>query len=163
MGARTITSQHRGVALLVAVIFTSVMLAFGILVGSLGYKQSVLARSGRDSFYAFYAADAALECLLFADQRDAENDAFMLPGPHTFYCGGTQYTINMSGPDAAGMLTGSVYDIAVGGKYCAKVDVHKPATGIGKTWLFAEGYSTDCGVVGNMTGQFSIRGMKAVY
>jgi hypothetical protein len=159
MGTRTITSQHKGVALLVAVIFTSVMLAFGILVGSLGYKQSVLARSSRDSHYAFYAADAALECLLYADQRE---DAFITADAYTFYCGGRPYTLSMA-EVTPGVLTGSVGNISVGGKYCAKVDVQKPTDGIGKTWLFAEGYSTACVSGGSMTGQFSIRGLKAVY
>ncbi len=47
----------------------SVMLAFGLALGSLSYKQQVLASSAVESQYAFYAADAGLECGLYADQQ----------------------------------------------------------------------------------------------
>src|SRR3989344_5641097 len=58
----------RGFALLVAVIFMSVMLSFGLSLGSLAYKQTVLTASAIESQYAFYVADSALECALLADK-----------------------------------------------------------------------------------------------
>src|SRR5450759_3445707 len=64
-----IKTENRGFALLIAVIFMSVMLSFGLALGSLGYKQQVLASGAIESQYAFYAADAALECALYADQQ----------------------------------------------------------------------------------------------
>ena len=51
---------QRGFALLIAIIFMSVMLSFGLALGSLAYKQQVLASSAIQSQYAFYAADSAL-------------------------------------------------------------------------------------------------------
>lgn len=148
--------QNRGVALLIAVIFTAVMLAFGILISSLGYKQIVLARSARDSQYAFYAADAALECLLYEDQRQ---NKFAAAGSYTLTCGGSSFTISMAG---TGVLKGESSPIAIGGRYCARVYVQKPEDGIGKTWLFSEGYSVSCALVGSAT-QYSVRGLKAAY
>ena len=61
--------KKKGIALLVTVIFMSVMLAFGVTLASLAYKQSVLASTAAQSQTAFFAADAALECALYADQR----------------------------------------------------------------------------------------------
>ena len=61
--------KKKGIALLVTVIFMSVMLAFGVTLASLAYKQSVLASTASLSQVAFFAADAALECALYADQR----------------------------------------------------------------------------------------------
>ena len=64
-----ITQPQRGFALLVAVVFMSVMLSFGLALGSLSYKQQVLAGASVQSQYAFYAADAGLECALYEDQK----------------------------------------------------------------------------------------------
>src|SRR3989344_813921 len=59
----------RGIALLVTVIFMSAMLAFGLALSSLAYKQSVLASTAIQSQVAFFAADGALEGTLYADQQ----------------------------------------------------------------------------------------------
>ena len=67
--SRKDATVSRGFALLVAIIFMSVMLTFGLALGALGYKQKVLASSSLGSQYAFYVADAALECILQADQQ----------------------------------------------------------------------------------------------
>ena len=64
-----IIRTNRGFALLIAVIFMSVMLAFGVALGSLAYKQQVLASSAVESQFAFYAADAGLECALYYDYQ----------------------------------------------------------------------------------------------
>lgn len=59
---------NKGYALLIAVIFMSVLLALGLSLTSLGYKQSLLSSTGTESQYAFYAADSVLECALSIDQ-----------------------------------------------------------------------------------------------
>jgi Tfp pilus assembly protein PilX len=163
MAARTMKkASHRGVALLVSVIFTAVMLSFAFLITSLAYKQTILARTARDSAYAFYAADAALECLLRFDQRDPENDAFTKVESYPISCGGSTAVVAMSG--STNVLTGSSNYFSVGnGKYCAVVHVQKPADGIGKTWLFADGYSDTCAAIGRNGAQFAVRGLKAAY
>src|SRR3989344_4131769 len=68
--------SSRGFALLIAVIFVSVVLALGLSLGSLGYKQQILASGGIQSQYAFYAADAALECALRDAQKSPIDDPF---------------------------------------------------------------------------------------
>ena len=51
-----ITNKKRGIALLVTLIFMSVMLAFGLTLASLAYKQAVLASNATKSQQAFFAA-----------------------------------------------------------------------------------------------------------
>src|SRR3990167_3135616 len=69
MALKKTQRAEAGFTLLIAVIFMSVMLAFGLALGSLSYKQQVLASDAIQSQYAFYVADAALECALYADQQ----------------------------------------------------------------------------------------------
>jgi Tfp pilus assembly protein PilX len=61
--------KPRGFTLLVSVIFSTVVLSVGLALADVAYKQVILASNARQSEYAFYAADAALECALYADQK----------------------------------------------------------------------------------------------
>jgi hypothetical protein len=69
-----ISNTKRGFVLLVAVIFMSVMLSFGLALSSLSYKQQVLTSSAIESQYAFYAGDSGLECALYSDQKSNNFD-----------------------------------------------------------------------------------------
>ncbi len=60
---------HRGFTLLIAVVLTSVLLAVGIALLDIAYKQVILSTTAKQSQYAFYAADSAMECALYADQQ----------------------------------------------------------------------------------------------
>ena len=62
-------TTHRGFALLISVILTSVVLALGIALLDIAYKQVLLSSSAKNSQYAFYNADSALECALYYDQK----------------------------------------------------------------------------------------------
>lgn len=164
-----IKDTRRGFALLIAVIFMSVMLSFGLTLGALAYKQQVLASSSLESQYAFYAADAALECALYTDQS----------------LNGFIYTNNLSAPapafscdNASALSVPGVSPIVLShtasewvlsyrfsldsGARCADVRVYKPATGT--TYLFAQGYDVSCSTVESPNGaRFSSRGLKAQY
>lgn len=59
----------RGVTLLVAVILSSVVLSVAISLLDVAYKQQLLASTAKQSQYAFYSADSAMECALYADQK----------------------------------------------------------------------------------------------
>lgn len=64
-----INDTQRGFALLIAVILTSVVLALGEALLDVAYKQVLLSSSAKNSQYAFYNADSALECALYWDQK----------------------------------------------------------------------------------------------
>lgn len=61
--------SHKGFTLLIAVVLASVALSIGLALLDIAYKQVVLASSAKQSQAAFYAADSALECVLYWDQQ----------------------------------------------------------------------------------------------
>ena len=159
-----IKNTKRGFALLIAVIFMSVMLTFGLALGSLAYKQQVLASGAVASQYAFYAADAALECALYADQQQnlfTYNPDLGAPAP--------VMTCDSSAPVSATVLshTASQWVISTrlsfdSGRRCADVTAYKPITGT--NYLFSQGYDVSCATVATPGGaRFVSRGLKASY
>ncbi len=161
-------ARDAGFALLIAVIFMSVMLAFALTLGALGYKQSVLAGAALESQYAFYAADAALECAQYNDTKgstDPAQNPFVIGS--TIACGGSSYTTVVTPLQ----LNGKTYTKAVvddikldTDTHCAKITVYKPPVGeLGTTWLFSEGYNVKCGQKGTAGARFAVRGLQAQY
>lgn len=163
-------SSNEGFALLVAVIFTSVMLAFALLAGALGYKQSILANAARDSQYAFFAADAALECLLYADGPSQRAFRYFITAPPTsapdIKCNGVSAenvsaTYESLRTPPRWVVTG-FFDFPTTPASCAKVTIYKPPVGYGKAYFFSEGYSIGC-EGGDLpdSGRYTVRGLQA--
>lgn len=159
-----IKQTQRGFALLIAIIFMSVMLAFGLALGSIAYKQQVLAASSVQSQYAFYAADAALECALYADQKLG---LFMYPSSNPssappITCDGT--------PSLSETHTWSPEDWSVtyrvsldSDKRCADVTIFKP-NGLGTNYIFSQGYDVACSVIESPgSARFVARGINIWY
>jgi len=149
----------------------SVMLSFGLALGALGYKQEVLASSAIESQYAFYAADAGLECALYADQQ-SNTFAYQSPQPANaplMVCDGINAAYPPVYPNGIASYTGSQWVLAErvsldSGKRCADVTIYKPAPGSGTTYLFSQGYDVSCATVANPNGaRFVARGLKAHY
>jgi Tfp pilus assembly protein PilX len=87
-------NQSRGFALLVAVVLTSVLLSVGLALLDISYKQVILSSTARQSQYAFYAADTAMECALYWDQKQ---NAFSYATPlSTIRCSATDMTLSTS-------------------------------------------------------------------
>ncbi len=173
--------KNKGFALLISIIFMSVMLALGVALGSLGYKQQVLASSAIESQYAFYSADAALECALYADQQqnlfsyalhDANNP------PNTIVCGNTSATqMGYSySTGTNGILSVSERLPLDNNTRCADVTIYKyntpqqitdPITRVVtyiSTYVFSQGYDVSCNVVANSNGaRFVARGESSHY
>ena len=165
------TKNKQGFALLIAIIFMSVMMTLGLTLGSLAYKQQMLASVAVESQYAFYAADAALECALYADQRQnlfALPPGFAVSAP-LMTCDGTSATYTIAYP------TGVVSDIP-GNKWnitervsldsntrCADVTIYKPAPNTGTTYIFSQGYDVSCAALLVPNARFVARGLQAHY
>ncbi len=155
-----------GFALLIAVIFMSVMLSFGLALGSLSYKQQVLASSAVASQYAFYAADAGLECALYADQQQS---AFAYTSDMS--AAAPAMTCDAAAPVSASVLSHTASQWVIftrlsldSNKRCADVTVYKPAPGSGTTYLFSQGYDVSCATVGQPSGaRFVARGLYTRY
>ena len=70
---------ERGFTILLAALVASLILSLGVSIFSIARKSITLSTLGRDSQYAFYAADTAAECALYWD--DASRDAFSTSSP----------------------------------------------------------------------------------
>ncbi|KKW45527.1 MAG: hypothetical protein UY98_C0044G0005 [Candidatus Kaiserbacteria bacterium GW2011_GWA2_58_9] len=64
----TVNSQ-KGFTLLLAALVSSIVLALGTSIFQLAQKELTLSSIGRDSQFAFYAADSGAECALYWDVR----------------------------------------------------------------------------------------------
>jgi Tfp pilus assembly protein PilX len=152
----------------------SVMLTFGLALASLAYKQEVIATSGIESQYAFYAADAALECALYADQQQQLFAYANHSAPPSLVCNGVATQIgssaygpncfNIGGQCANEWVTSTRIQLDAG---CADVTVYKPAT-TGTTYIFSQGYDVSCSVLSSIAGSGSTaryvsRGLEAHY
>lgn len=88
---------HRGFTLLMSVLVASVMLALGYALYNIAVKELILSSSGRESQFAFYAADTGVECALYWDYN---GDTFSTSSPLTeVACGIATSTLtrNLSG------------------------------------------------------------------
>ncbi len=86
----------RGFTVLLAALVVSIVLALGAAIFQLAQKQLILSSIGRDSQFAFYAADTAAECALywdfrcnyFASSTSGINPACTIPDPPGPLCDG---------------------------------------------------------------------------
>ncbi len=160
--------ENRGFTLLIAIIFMSVMLSFGLALGSLGYKQEVLASNAIESQHAFYAADAALECALYADQQqnlfEYSSHGVNTP-PGLMSCAGAVATQLNYSYDATKLVVAERISIDSGTSYqrCADVTIYKYSTPVNGvvSYLFSQGYDVACASVGG--SRFVSRGLSAHY
>jgi len=131
---------HKGFTLLVAMILTSVLLSVGLALLDIALKQVTLSSSARQSQYAFYAADSAMECALYWDQKmnvfryDYQGNA-----ASEVRCAGLPVTwVNTS---QSGGIRTSEFDIpCAGGGTQGSVQVFKNQTGI--TNIYASGFNS---------------------
>nr|AQQ75004.1 hypothetical protein [uncultured bacterium] len=133
------SNQERGFTILLAALVASLVLSLGISVFSIAQKQIVLAGTGRNSQYAFYAADAAAECALYWDVR--KDFASTTDPAETIEC-------DQSTADVAHETQGGedifTFEYMPSG-YCAKVTVRKRQVPLpGERWrtlIRADGYA----------------------
>lgn len=60
-----------GYTLLFAVLIASLVLSIGLSVFNISMKEFILSSAGRESQFAFYAADTGIECALYWDFQQA--------------------------------------------------------------------------------------------
>jgi hypothetical protein len=137
--------QQRGFTLLLAALVASIVLSLGSSIFLIAQKQVTLSSLGRDSQFAFYAADAAAECTLYWDLRYSY---FSTTTPAvTPTC--DNKTLSVSGigdsaPYVAEFRLDFFTDASAG--YCADVTVSKN-TENPLTVIHADGYSVPCAAI----------------
>lgn len=153
--------SEKGFAMLFSVLVSSLVLSVGLSIFSLTLKELILSSSGRESQFAFYAADSGAECALYWDIKGglnifATSTDGRSPSPSAPTCNGA--TINIvatvdplltyktDDSNSAGM-TQFTYNIAnpdsPAHPYCANVSVAKVnVAGIISTTIDSRGYNT---------------------
>lgn len=156
--------SKRGFTLLIAVIFMSTVLALGLALGSLGYKQQVIASSAVSSQLAFYVADAGLECGLYADQQENlfdYNSDVNAPAPSMKCDGAYGIATSTIAHTSDKWVTTGRFSLD-NDTHCVDVTVYKFSAG--GTYIFSQGYDVSCPVVEAPNGaRFTARGVFAHY
>lgn len=155
-----IKKRQRGFTLLLAALVSSIVLALGTSIFEIAQKELTLSSIGRDSQFAFYAADTAAECALFWDFR-YNYFASTTPSGVTPTCDGQNlgpFAITPSGASEPYSypytMTSKQMDLFTDATpptdYCAEVTVTKTrdaTTQAVQTIVRADGYSTSCATI----------------
>lgn len=136
--------KERGITLLIAIIITGTLMLVATAIANIALKQATIAASGRESQYAFYAADSGAECALFWDVKNSSGiSAFATSSPSNINCNQDQNNPSNPSPSlVGGSLDGkSTFTIRfLPDPYCAVVTVTKPSDGTTK--IESLGYNT---------------------
>lgn len=133
-------TPQRGFTLLIAVVLTAVLLSVGFALLDIAYKQIVLSSTARNSQYAFYAADSAMECALYWDQQ---HNAFSAASAlSSIRCSG--YDIPVTSNTAGGIRTSTFSIPCPSSGSSASVEVQKGGvcSGSATSCLYARGYNS---------------------
>jgi hypothetical protein len=136
--------DQKGFTLLLAALVASIVLSLGSSIFLIAKKQVTLSSLGRDSQFAFYAADTGAECALYWDIR---HSAFGATAPASATCDG----IAMNQVVTSGTRDAAPYEITFqmdlftnsSPGFCVQVHVRKNTTSP-FTVIDADGYSTPC-------------------
>ena len=131
--------SQRGFTLLLAALLASLLLLLGAAIFGLARKEVVLSSVGRDSQFAFYAADTGAECALFWDMR--YNAFASSTGFSTAECDAE----NLGSFSFPGFGIPIEFEFEPNG-YCARVSVTKNGSNP-NTVIVSRGYSTGCSTV----------------
>lgn len=126
--------KQKGFTLLLAVLISGVLLAVGLAIFNITIRELILSSSGRDSQFAFYAADSGAECALYWEQQQG---GFATSTAATVTCNNESTTVGGVGYDTA-----MTFQFEVSG-FCAIVEVTKSETHP-RTKIESKGYNTTC-------------------
>jgi len=151
---------ERGFTLLLASLAASIALSLGSSIFSISSKEVQLSSIGRDSQFAFYAADTAAECALYWDVRFHYFATSTPPDPQSQYvCDGQ--ALSATGRPSPSNPAPYPYIMSVQiqpNAHCAKITVlkcdgpisstgvctHAPAPAPIRTVVHADGFNTAC-------------------
>jgi hypothetical protein len=147
-------NPRAGFTLLIAALISSVVLSLGISIFEIARKQVSLSSMGRESQFAFYAADTGSECALYWDVRyslfGTSTSPVFQSGITDPKCDGQSLNIDTTGATSYPYTIS--FEFAPTGK-CSIVKVTKcgDAECVNysniHTIIHADGFNTDCGSV----------------
>lgn len=128
--------QHNGFVILFTILTASIIMVIGLGIYSIASREAVLSGTARESQMAFYAADAGLECALYA--QALANQGTTYP-PAAFQCGTTSVTMVGTGTSTDPFTFSIIVDPAK--NTCAKVNVFNiTAPALGRR-IISQGYN----------------------
>ncbi|MEK7152223.1 MAG: hypothetical protein AAB523_02540 [Patescibacteria group bacterium] len=147
---------NRGFVLSLAVLISGILLSIGLAIFSNALKELILSSSGRESQFAFYAADTGGECALYWDIRHpalsesafASSTDNILPQGSGVSCNNEDITDPATGwdgvfgwgaPTQNGSAVTTVFDMKFANGSCATVAVIKDS---GTTKIDSRGFNT---------------------
>ncbi len=149
--------KQKGFTLLLASLIASLLLAVGLSIFTIAQKEIILSSLGRDSQYAFYAADSGAECALYLDFQNAFATSTATHGAkcNTAVVGEYRPPESVNNTDLvlggkdfiAGQVTNSFYFEQ--NNKCINVSVTKYESGDKLTEINSKGYSVGCDSDGN--------------
>jgi hypothetical protein len=139
-----------GMTLFIAVVVMGILLFISFAVVNIAIKSTLFSSLGRDSQYAFYAADSGIECAIYWDSKFDPSyfDITAKTGPIS--CGGMAISDGAPIPDGSttqigGSATSKFYFNMNNNSdpvpYCAIVTITKNALD-GSTTIKSRGYNT---------------------
>jgi len=153
----SIRNTHSGFVLSFAVLISGVLLSIGLAIFTITLKELILSSTGRESQFAFYAADSGGECALYWDIRHAgfgisvfatSSDSVLVPNGSGVMCNSEDISDITTGwdpgsgwatTDVTGTTATTVFDIEFNNGSCATVKVIKDN---GATRIDSRGYNT---------------------
>ncbi len=143
-------SSRRGFILLFAVLVGSLLFSLGLAIAHISIKEVVISTAGKESEYAFFAADTGIECALYWD-INVGSSAVVFPsssndvGRSTLTCNGTAAVPVLLLAESSTAAT-STFTLNFTPSGCVKVVVGKTVSG--STVLESRGRN-DCGTAVN--------------
>jgi hypothetical protein len=137
-----------GFTVLLAAIVASLVLSLGISVFSIAQKQLILSSTGRNSQYAFYAADTAAECALYWDVRYSYFGTTTPADPPAEDVTCDDQQLNPAGYPGSDSYPYTISFQFEPNGFCAQVQVTKAnVPGEPRTLIRADGYSDRCELI----------------
>lgn len=138
--------NQKGMTMFIAVVVMSILMLISLTVMNITIKSSLFANIGRESQFAFYAADAGLECALYWDSKFDPGKFNSVTSGSPINCGNASISngSNISGTTTAttqiGASSFSVFGFNLNSTpYCVIVTVEKRLSD-GKTYIKSRGY-----------------------
>ncbi len=134
-------SESNGFTLFVAIIVMGTLLLIATGIVSLAVRQALTSASGRESQYAFYAADTGIECALYWDVKNATGiSAFATSTSSNITCNDIFATVGGGGNSSPT----SIFSFTLTPEpHCAIVAVTKFYVGsVLRTTIESKGYNT---------------------
>ena len=136
-----LNKDHKGFVILFTILISAIIMMIGLGIYSIATRETAISGSAREAQYAFYAADAGVECALFAQHLDALNPPGPFnPGGPSFSCGAAN-PVNVSG--AGSPSNPYVFDVLIdaANKTCTHVSVFDVAGSPPSRRVISQGYN----------------------